>query len=219
MKTALVIPCYNRPEYLAQCFQSLEALMVKPDITLIIDDCSTDINAIALIDKYTSSAWGIVSIRNPTNLGVRGSLLRGIDWIMEQEEIYYIINLDSDAIVKPNFITELRYLHFNVGAHEQIVSGFNCYSEANKPICEGGGWILKSLCNGINMCFNKKQYSAYIRPSLLEEGNWDYNTSIRFKKDRGAFLISKPSVVQHIGLVSSMGHTNNGVKPDTACDF
>ncbi len=79
-----------------------------------------------------------------------------------------------------------------------------------KSYCE------KAYCNGINMCFNRKQYETYIKPNLLRDGNWDYNTSLACNADNLPFIITTPSVVQHIGMVSSMGHTGN---PDRAQDF
>lgn len=218
-KTALIVTAFNRPEYLARCFESLELMVPKPDIILVVDDCSNDIEATAVIERYTFHSFGILSMKNHINLGIRGSLLRAIDWVVTQKEYYYIINLDGDAIVKPDFISKLRQLHYEIGAHENIVSGFNCFNETNQPIRIGEYWEVKPFCNGINMCFNEIQYHRYIRPALLKKGNWDYNTSLSCQADNLPFIITKPSVVQHIGLISSMGHTANGIKADTAHDF
>lgn len=67
------------------------------------------------------------------------------------------------------------------------------------------------------MCFSRTQFDKYISPALLKEGNWDYNTSIACQADIMPFAITRPSVVQHIGMISSMGH--NHQEPDRAGDF
>ena len=216
MKTALVIPVYNRPEYVVQCFESLKALTTLPDIIIINDDASTD----PMLDKLWRSLnddlgivyWDTVD----KNAGVRARLVSGIDHAFENGADL-VINLDSDAVVKPDFIAHLLTLHTAVGAGEHIVSGFNCKSESNKSLRDNEPYDIKPFCNGINMCFNKKQYEKYIRPSLLKVGNWDQETSFACQKDNLPFIIAKPSVVQHIGLVSSMGH--NHQEPDRANDF
>lgn len=214
MKTALVIPVYNRPEYVAQCFESLITLTTKPDILIIVDDASAIAPDTSILKGHFKS---IIHIGNEKNIGVRQSLMKGIDEAFKDKDVYYVINLDSDAIVKPDFIAHMHTLHYAVGAHECIVSGFNCDSSTNKPIRSNVAWDSKPFCNGINMCFNKVQYQKYISPSLLKEGNWDQETSFACQKDNLQFLISKPSVVQHIGMISSMGH--NHQEPDRANDF
>lgn len=210
MKTALIIPVYNRPQYVKRCFESLEKLTVKPDYVVIVDDASTEpLPKLSIPHEI---------IRHEKNTGVKGALLTGIEHACKINDVYYIINLDSDAIVKPDFITRLRNLHFEIGAHERIISGFNCESKGNPIIHEserGNAWHSKRFCNGINMCFNKRQYETYIRPALNKHGNWDYNVSLAVQHDKQYFLITIPSCVQHIGMISSMGHTG----ADRAHDF
>lgn len=201
MKTALVIPIYNRPEYVRECFESLERLTVKPDIIMICDDGSTEQLPELSIehDKIISSG----------RCGVKATLLTGIDTVFNMGADL-VINIDSDAVVKPDFVEDLTGLHqFLQGKY--ICSGFN---NPKEPIVERDfeQWVFKAHANGINMCFNREQYEQHIKPALLaKSGNWDYMAS----ESAGRVAITVPSCVQHIGLKSSMGH----VGADVALDF
>lgn len=188
----LVIPVFNRANYVTKCFSSLERITTKPDLIVIVDDGSTEqMPFCPLPHKYIKQA----------NTGVRGALMTGIEYAFKQKADL-VINLDSDAIVKPDFIERLTELH----ANSNIVCGFNCDSVQNPVKYTFDNHVVKEYANGINMCFNKAQYLQHIKPSLLKEGNWDYNTSLSCRANNQSFLITKPSVVQHIGIQSSMGH-------------
>lgn len=216
MKVGLVIPVYNRPDYVRQCFDSLRKLTVQPRFTFIVDDCSTDADTMKLCNAMAKEK-GAQLIRHTSNNGVRQSVQDGIE-----QAIKYgcdiIINLDSDAVVKPDFIERLLHAKQNC---KNIVSGFNCVTKVNPVLnsidIAGQPCVLKPHCNGINMCFDATQYKKYIRPALLKEGNWDYNVSLACMAVNLPFVVTVPSVVQHIGIVSSMGH--NHQEPDRAQDY
>lgn len=205
MKTALVIPVYNRPQYVKRCFESLEKLTVKPDYVVIVDDFSSNPDVRPIIESFRD-CWGVTCqyLRRNENGGVKAALLTGIEFAWKwSEDIGLIINLDSDSIVKPEFVDELIGLHQASGL---ITSGFN---NPKEPIIKG---FYKKHANGINMCFNRQQYEAHIKPALLKKsGNWDYDAS----ESAGNVAITIPSCVQHIGMISSMGHTG----ADRAHDF
>ena len=191
MKIALVIPMYNRPEYVRRCFDSLSKLTVKPDLFVLVDDGST-VELPAFDGHWIKQKNG----------GVKSALLTGIEYAFDNGADL-VINLDSDAIVKPDFVDRVVELHQSSGL---ITSGFN---NPKEPILHD---CIKRHANGINMCFDRKQYEAYIKPALLKKtGNWDYYSS----ESAGKVAITIPSCVQHIGMISSMGHTG----ADRAHDF
>lgn len=207
----IVIPVYNRPNYLRQCLESMMKITTVADANLLIDDCSTDHDVQELLTDYSVSL-----IRNEINKGVRESLRIGIEYLFDSG-CDIIINLDSDAIVKPDFIEKLISLRNQHPGH--IVSGFNAISDVNPIIETYDNSCVKAYVNGINMCFDKEQYEKYIKPALLKVGNWDYNVSLACREDNIPFYVTRPSVVQHIGIVSSMGHTQGGAKADQAYDY
>ncbi len=190
MRTALIIATYNRPEYVKRCFDSLERITTDPDLIVVVDDGSTvEMPVLGLKHEL---------IKKP-NGGIKSALLAGIE---QAKDCDIFINLDSDAIVKPDFIERVLSLHKHTGL---ITSGFNNPKEAFITA------HTKKHANGINMCFNKQQYANYIKPALLGGGNWDYEASKKANK----VAITVPSCVQHIGMISSMGHTG----ADRAHDF
>ncbi len=224
--TALIIPVFNRPTYVKQCFDSILAASLPGDLEIyVVDDCSTDDGIRDVIAEFANEL-GLKGVPyyilgNLENKGVRGTLLKGFEHAFKCG-CDKIINLDSDAIVKPNFVQVLTgFLDRYKGTY--IVSGFNCKSEGNPVLFQDivtgdDDFVHKALCNGINMCFTREHYDKYIFPALNMVGNWDYNTSLACKRDGIPFIITTPSVVQHIGVKSSMGH-GEGVKADVAYDF
>lgn len=202
MKTALVIPIYNRPEYVRRCFASLEKLTAKPDMLVCVDDGSTQ-----QMPDMPDIARQLKKVKQK-NAGVKGALLTGITTAIDLGADL-IITLDSDAIVKPDFVNRLIELH---AATRLITSGFNNPKEPFLPSKLGGWTCLKAHANGINMCFNREQYEKHIKPALLApKGNWDYMAS----ESAGRVAITTPSCVQHTGMMSSMGHAG----ADRAHDF
>lgn len=208
-KTALIITTYNRPELLKQCLDSLrQADLSKVSEILIHDDKSTDPNVRRIVADFMVQVKNFHWWYNDSDeTGIKAALLRCYEWMFSRND--YCINLDPDAIVKPNFINTLLQLKQQHPKH--IISGFNCNHPKNPVLSSHDGYVLRQHCNGINMLIDKAQYEDIIKPALLSSGNWDYNSTSALP-----FVISKPSVVQHIGAnQSTMGHAGG----DIACDF
>lgn len=227
MKLGILVTTYNRPEYLEKFFNSLKRADI-PEGTpiMIVDDKSTDPKTMQLIKAVefpTGSKW---IYQNEKNSRIAYSLKFGCNQLFEKHGCDVVMNLDSDAIVRNDFVDVLMKLHerFN----DQIITGFNCLtknadgSERHKILSTGEGYNTKKSVGGINMVFNKTVYEKYILPALetnlSKGGNWDHMACINSEKDKKPIICSVPSVVQHIGVVSSMGHTSTEL-PDTADDF
>ena len=214
MKVALVIPVFNRISYLRQCLDSLQKLTYFPDTIILANDGSTDKDIPAELKRF-ADATGIAKIIDSTiNSGVQRTLHLAIESAISSGH-EMIINLDSDAIVKPHFISELLRL-YEIGQGKQIVSGFNTHHSYNPVLAQLDGYCIKNYANGINMCFGKELFYKYIKPSFQKSINWDNMTSMIGQADNHKFIISTPSLVQHIGTVSSMGHNDH---VDFAQDF
>lgn len=211
MNIALVLSCFNRSDLLKQTLDSLSINDLSLlSCILIHDDNSTEKEVFHYISEFVSDnkKLHIQCIFSNKNKGIKGALLTSYDYLFYSgAEI--IINLDSDAICKPNFITEL--LRLKSEHPDNIISGFNCNHPKNPVIGQGEEYVLRNHCNGINMLIDKRQYEEIIRPALLAQGNWDYSAT-----HSKPFVVARPSLVQHIGAnQSSMGHTHG----DVACDF
>src|ERR1700739_1204301 len=209
MKAALLICTFNRPEYLKQCLESLNhADLSKLSEILIIDDASTDQETLQLIRN--SGYEAIISFENK---GIKHSLLTGYSLLFGKGNDL-VINLDSDAIVRRDFVNRL----IEVYKPGYLLTGFHCItkntdgSDRHKILRTEKDHYFKQSVGGINLVTDNFTYRNAILPSLLEEGNWDHNSCIR---SAGAMCL-KESVIQHIGFESSMNHIE---QPDVADDF
>lgn len=219
-KIVLIITAFNRPSYLKQCLDSIDQLTTHPDAIIVHDDKSTDPETIKLIREWSPSFRCPVQVfQSAENRGIRASLRACCDEAFDytQFDADLVINLDGDAITRPDFIK--RLVELKIAHPNHVVSGFNHVSRVNPVVHQYVDYCTKQYFNGINACFDKKQYEKYIYPALQKVGNWDYNASLALREDNLPVLVTTPSCVQHIGMESSMGHTNNGVQPDIAQDY
>lgn len=216
MKIGICIATYNRPEYLKRTLDSLKLANLHNAELIIVDDHSTNIETVRLINGYRV-------IRNKRTLSIRHSLQIGFDYLINLK-CDVILNIDSDVIVRSDFLTKLIELHKLFP--ENIVSGFNTLTKGrngkvrHEIKSKGNGYITKHSIGGINMLISKQTYLNIIRPALIEsqqtKDHWD-KIACRISLEQGKeIIVSSPSVIQHIGISSAMGHQDN---PDIAEDF
>ena len=216
---ALIITIYNRPEYLKKCFDSILKADLPENLSIyLVDDNSSDPKVKELWEDFSIKLPEHIAItywKNEGQMGIAKSLLSAIEGVFNLNH-NYVINLDGDAIVKPNFIT--RLIELKKKHKENIISGFHMETPRNPVVNVFDDHYTKRCGNGINLCFDKPLYEKFIKMGLQSPGNWDYNTSVNCQRGRASFIVSKPSVVQHIGHISSMGHHHFGPS-DYAQDF
>ncbi len=140
MTPGLQINTFNRPEYLAECLASLKAADLRGCKVIIVDDCSTDRETHRLIKES-----GFKTYSTARNGGIKESLKLGYAKLIEAG-CDVLINLDGDAVVKPDFLKVLLKLKEETW---NIVCGFNVDSKVNPVRGEGKGYVLKRHCNGI----------------------------------------------------------------------
>lgn len=224
----LVITTFNRANYLHLCFESLlRADLSNIDRIVIVDDNSTDPEVIPLINQFSIRVQcNVGTILKQENKSIKDSLLTGINNLLEWGCDTFI-NLDGDAIVRNDFVDRLLDLKQKYPA--LIVTGFNCNtlnrdgSIRHKHLYSEPGAIFRESVGGINMCFHRDQYLKYIKPALVQTlnygGNWDALSCKNSMADSLPIAVTVPSVVNHIGLTSSMGHDAGGEPADVADDF
>jgi glycosyltransferase involved in cell wall biosynthesis len=218
----IIIAVHNRPEYVQDCFDSLKRASLNGAKILIIDDASTDTEIPPLIEDmchhYPKGQCGM--LRNERNIGIRDTLLRGCGMAVKALKCDTLLVLDSDVVVTKDFLSRMLAL-LPIGG---MVSGINCTMSdpatgklRNPLISEHDGYSLKEAVAGQCLMFTAEQYRKYVEPSLYIPGNWDHKASILSMKDGKPIAVCVPSVCQHIGMVSAMGH--NHQEPDSASDF
>ncbi|MEO6523835.1 MAG: DUF5672 family protein [Mucilaginibacter sp.] len=232
MTIALLITTFNRPGYLQKCLSSLKyADLSQLSVILIIDDGSTDTETLIIIDSFAETLGfdNINVIKSAENEGIKKSLLLGyellfgIDYdnnICDRRKFAcdIVINLDSDAIVRKDFVAKLLEAYAKYSHKSKIITGFHSTtknangSERHLIIDRDELTYLKRSVGGINICIDKEVYIKAVKPALLMPGNWDHNACL---SSGGAYCL-KESVIDHIGFKSSMNHTE---RPDVADDF
>lgn len=226
MKVGLIIPTYNRPEYLERCFNSLLNTFLPEDLFIyIIDDCSKDKKTIDLIKNFKPNCK-IKKEFKKKNSGINNSLFKCYEYLFDNEYDYVIV-LDSDAIVNNYFYDMMTYFH--IVFPNNIISGFNTLTinelgNIRHPIVENGGWYVKKNTNGA-LCIGitKQIYEKYTKPVLEElisinkTQHFDTTFTKKSSKDKVNVVCTVPSVAEHIGIgVSILGHYYN---PDVSIDF
>lgn len=226
MKLGLIIAAFNRPEYLRQCLASVKAAdLSQVQTVLIVDDKSSDPETIQLINDFELEGVELIKAFSKENRSIKGSLLFGLDLLFQSCDI--VTNLDGDAIVRKDFISVLLQQKEDYPDH--LITGFNCLTKnkdgsvRHKILGEGERCNWKISVGGINLLYDTRQYEKWVRPTLVKclehGGNWDDHTC-RASFASGKFIICcVPSVVQHIGIESAMGHSAGGEPPDVSTDF
>lgn len=224
MRTGLVITTYNRPKYLERCLASL-VNEVRGIRVYVIDDASTDPTVSGLILDFAGKAQTQVRVmRNPKNMGVAYSLKTAFEAAFN-DGCEIVMNLDSDAIVKKGAIQTLAMMSHN-NPHN-LVTGFHSVNknpdgkDRHKVISQHEGYWLKESVGGINFVLDQKLYGKYVKPALEKaiagKCNWDHQACINSMEDGNGVICMVPSLIQHIGVESAMGHSKEA--PDVAADF
>lgn len=219
----LVIPTYERADYLTMTLQSVMRAIDKNVSVVLVDDGSRVPEIASVCASFAKEALrnrgAEVAFFTGQHVGVAGNMLRGIEHALtlpsvvpHLSEKQRIITLDSDFIVRPDFFTKIRALMDTQGGDHTIITGFNAIAH---PIIEQHfGFAVKRSIGGGNQAYNLKFYYQYVKPALVNS-MWDWTVCNQLKKNGGRMLCITPSVCQHIGTKSLLGHA----MPDKAVDY
>ncbi len=203
--TVMVIPVYKRPNELQRTLQSVRQCLNENTYLILADDGSRDGEVTRICKQFLFSINDRGVYLNLPNVGVAKNMRRALDLC---ERFKYIITLDSDFIVQPDFINRLKSLLND----NSIVTGFNAPN--HKPIEGKPGYVYKKTIGGGNLCFTWKTYTDVIRPAMVND-MWDFTMSHSMIRKGGKLICAIPSACQHIGMNSTLGHH----RADVALDF
>ena len=198
-RIGLVVTSWNRPEFLGRSLKSLAQSDLSDCLIVIVDDGSNTETREIVLNPNISTC--VISLCKKNQSGVSVSL--NIGWsLLEACGCSLLANLDSDTLVKPDWLQSLRALHRDLpfSKDKLIVSGFNRH---NRPsiVSEHNGYALKSAMGGINYLFDKSAWPL-IQP-FLKFKYWDTKLQEHFyrhKTEGYALVAHTPSVVQHTGF-------------------
>lgn len=94
---ATVIPVFNGEKYIEKTLDSLASQTRRPDVVIVLDNCSTD-RTRDIIREY--GKLNVRLIQNEKNLGLFGNMNRAIEFAAETD---YLHILTADDIVLPHF--------------------------------------------------------------------------------------------------------------------
>jgi len=220
-KIGVVVTAFNRPGYLKQTLESLQAKSLGIDDhnieIVIIDDCS-DPEAESLIDSFHFHEATVIRLRVKKNSGIASALDSG--WsILYSRGCSYLCNLDADVLLGTDWLGRLLETYETsrnaLGIRCSIVTGFNTLNHLIKE--ERPTFYIKKTVGGINLFFPRSLYPSSVKEALKMGNAWDWALVEIAKARRIPFICTKPSVIQHIGIDGM--NSNKTAQYDYAEDF
>ena len=166
-----VIGLYNREKLANDTINSINKSFLPKDILfIIIDDGSKNLN-LNLDVKFD-----YIYFRKQKNYGISNSLVVGWD-ILHLLDVEFMMNLDSDVEVSPNWLSVLHNISQFTSPTKCIITGYNgnfINGKINHPIVNKyRNYRIKESAGGINLFFHRNMYRSLIRQSLT---NFDNNS-------------------------------------------
>jgi len=186
----VLMPVYNGSKHLLEAVQSILGQTYTNFELLIINDCSDDASE-QIIQSIRDLR--IRYIRNPRNLGLPGTLNKGI---MESPGCKYIARMDQDDISLPHRLeTQIRFMDENpaIGVSGSWIRMFGETSYINKYFTEHEELKAKLL---FNTCFAHP--TVVFRTSILKNGKFRYDEADKGAEDYGLWV----SLVDEIKLAN-----------------
>lgn len=221
-RIGLAITAYNRPQYLRRMLDHLRASVLNDTIVAIVDDASTSPETRQLVRDLSLASTPVVKIFRERRRGfaVHEALRDAWDLLVDEYHCPLVTNLDSDVIMKPEWLERVTTLFLRERARlgPLIVTGF--HSRDTPIISEEGDYCIKLAVGGPHMFFDASLYRDVVRPNLryepTTEVGWDHFVVDQMYALGYPLLAVRPSVVQHIGAV---GRFSSPEKYDVADDY
>lgn len=215
----LVITTYNRPFYLHRTLASLRKSILTDTVILLIDDKSNDLHTLKLLIQFELENVPVIKFFRKKKEGCLMFENLQIGWthLLKTFSCKYLVNLDADAIVKPEWLLTLRNVHQQQKLNNShvLITGFNAYQHS--IIRESKDYYYKKSIGGVNLFFDELLYQNTIKPSLVDL-QWDDHAVALMNTNNFPIVCTKPSVVQHLGRTGLWSGQRSGTF-DFAIDF
>ena len=103
-KICIVIPTYNRVDFVVDCIKSLKKQTVKGFEIVVVDNGSTD----GTSDVISKSFSDVTLLKGHDNLWWSGAVNLGIKYALKKD-FKYILFLDNDTEVTPSYIEKMIF--------------------------------------------------------------------------------------------------------------
>ena len=235
-KYGINITTYNRPEYLEKMFFYFKKTnFLDNTIIKITDDFSDDKRTTDLVNDFEldNKNYKVKKYFNPFNFGAKLNYLRSVQRFWD-EDVDYVVNLDSDAIVNKNWLIEINKMNNIFGPNVlssvfycdnsfgDVTIGKNTHEPVNKDffkkIENTNEYYKTKTLNGICLSFPK-----FIIKDLFDETHARHfdglvSHDLKIKYNLQSICTSK-SYVEHIGEYGVNSNINFPTTVDKATNF
>ena len=176
-KISVIMSAYNAEKYIAEAIDSILGQTFGDFEFIILDNCSDDHTA-EIIRSYHDAR--IRFVQNETNLGIAGSLNKGLKLSRGQ----YIARLDADDVSYPNrFAVQVKYMDAHpevclcAGRYDFIVRGKVQRTDRGMTISPDAMRFCQYFCNHV------AHSTVMMRASALRDHRLEYDARYRIAQD------------------------------------
>ena len=205
-KVAICMTTHDRPDYLDTTLKHLVRSLYGNEKIVISDNNSLAKEVFKILDFYLKDFPDKHILRH-ADISVAPSLRMAIDMC---DDCDVIISIDSDILVRKDYIP--RMVNAVMNNPNRIITGINATSHPSDGKYKE--FLTKKTISGMNIAFTWKTYLRHIKHTLVDN-MWDWKMCDSINKAADRFLCFSPSICQHIGDISTIGHS----KVDKAADF
>ncbi len=195
-RIAVVVPTYNRRGYAKLCAKALSKTIDHNDI-YVFDDHSDQFSTDDL-----QSWFGTTNVRqNEKRLKPDKQARSIVEWFVDTE-YDWLVTLDSDLIVRPDWLSVLKsHLHLTEG----VISLYHSSNVANHRTigCENGICEMKSLGNA-GVVWSRGLASKMLQ-TVSDGGGFDWGWSDWLRKNDVTQYAFEKSLVLHVGMHGTWG--------------
>jgi hypothetical protein len=218
VKCGIVVPIFGRCTYVEKFFASLresdltECLLILVDESLTKNIDSDKRRTQQLVRDFRHPNAAIIKVYKAEYGNMFDSIIAGLDCAAIFCET--LMTIDSDTLHRKNWVTKSCDL-LETYEENSLVTGFNTINTGRHSILEKrSGHCVKSSIGGCHMAFKTDTYYRSLRYAIMSH-KWDTNI---VNQHQGMILATMPSVIEHIGEISSVHRRERGGF-DEALDF
>ena len=212
MKVSIVIPVYNKAEYISDCLESLLQQDFDDFEIVAVNDGSTDDSGKICDEKAAEDTR--IKVIHTENGGVTAARRKGV----EQAKGDYIMFVDADDGLLPGAIKNLYDAITKSGADE-VIALFSTHTGVISPVVYDGFANPDELISYIitnknrfpvlwSILFRRELLSDVLdTPREIVEGEDKLMQVKILLKQPKVFFISKPAYIYTLGLPNSRSHT------------
>jgi GT2 family glycosyltransferase len=178
-----VVLNWNNYDQTKQCLKSLQQVTYPHLKILVVDNASSDGSGHRLQQEFCQYSF----VFNEANLGFARGCNRGIRVALEARECAYVLLLNNDMEVEPNFLEPAVAMAAG-GPNVGLVTGKILFGDKRTVIWSAGGYIDRFRIQGIAPAWNEP-----------DDGRWDAVCETRWAS--GAMLLIPRATIEKVGLL------------------